>query len=44
MTPPVKVLSCEIDSHETTSPFTYDDDGEQAVSNKRATSVKALFI
>jgi hypothetical protein len=42
--PPTNVVSCEIDSQETTSPFTYDDDGEQAVSNKRAITTKALLI
>jgi hypothetical protein len=44
VTPPVKDLSCEIDLQETTSPFTYEEDGEQAVNNKRATTINALLI
>jgi hypothetical protein len=42
--PPTNVEFCGIDLHETTSPFTYDDDGEQAVSNRRATTTNALLI
>ena len=38
------LVSWGIEEQETTSPFTNEDDGEQAVSNRRAITPKAFFI
>jgi hypothetical protein len=43
--PPSSILlSLVIDEQETTSPLTYEEDGEQAVNNKSATTANAFFI